>query len=472
MKQKKTFKRKQKMSDNKTRKRKHKCKYKKLNYLGGTSNTAQNIENNDKIVKDARYYLVPQNVELLNFNKNSNKMIKISGALGIFRFSNLGKHKRNIILLGEEHSNIGSCKLKDNSIAISDLLNGMTENPKVCIDLFVEDFYKTSKYYDEFKDYEQETHQSESITYSAMLKDKLNTDVQIDKIRTVMADCLAKNKEYCRKNNSRLHMIDSRIIQNTDTRDNFVQQNGIGLISPLLYDVLFNNVQKNLSLVVMNQTVELIKNNLKELILYHIGVLTNNNNKLIDKLMILLMKTENLKEQSNKWHESMSKILDKEKNKIIDYGHVDIDNCIIHIAEQNINNKIKALNTTNELMLKKDILESILFALTMLTTDAYFIYRWLMVFDDSGIKKNEKQKNCDVRCINSIVYTGMAHTLFYVKFIEKFFNAKPNYEKENYTLFNKYLNENPSMMGDEKSRKKLEGKLSCLKIPEKWLSFS
>lgn len=481
MKQKKSLKRNRKMSNKKTRKNKQKTKQ-KLNYLGGVSNAVQNIENNaennKEIVKDARYYLLPHNVEPLNFNKKSNKMIKVSGALSFFRFSNIGKHKRNIILFGEEHTNSGLCKEKSNSITAVDLLNRMTENPDVCIDLFIEDFYKKSKEYDHFKDYEEDLYENDSITYSATMKDQKifydekNGEDQLHKFRSLFADCLAKNKQYCHKNNSRIHMMDLRIMEKTNALDNFTLRTGIGMISPFTYLSLFYKQVRSMGSEKINELENILTHNLKDLILYFMGIVTNNNEELIDKLIMLVLKTDHLKDQTRKWHAEMSKMLDKERKKIIDYNPEEIDNCIISIIEEKTKIYMMLLKKKKRNGSKQLLLQDLLVDLNTLSMDVYFLYRWLMVFDESPEKRKEQQKNCDVRCINTIVYTGAFHTIFYFNFISKFFGVEPDYMIDNFPMLNDYLDKTPMGLLNKKAIKELDGKLACLKIPEKWLSFS
>lgn len=350
-----------------------------------------------------------------NKNKTQNKKIKtktktkknikfekkkyINGPCTMYYYPNL-PNDRKLLIFGENHFTPNPCdKNKKGAINIVDYLTKIANNTEECLDIYIEEFYKT-KQFTRFNFLEE--------YYS--LRYGIENFINLNKLRKTFRRCDDRNKLFCKYKNARIHFSDPRTIYKTNvieassSIDKFIENviNGSILVTPEIY-----LMQTNISTDCYQYSTNYPK--FKEVIKFLMGWKREDKYRMyyIDYISYI-NGGYSFGAIINSWCDEYFKIIDKEKKKIKNFSIEKIYKTLYKIYINYYENNMSTFNITLSIPM-----------------DMYFIFRYLMNFKNSNMNRGPigcKDTNYSKK---TIMYCGYAHAETYNHFINDFFKVEP-----------------------------------------------
>ena len=363
---------------NKNKTKKNKTKKNKIN----KNKTKKNIKQKNNI-KDEN------NIKHENNIKDENKKY-IDGPCTMYYYSNL-PDERKLLIFGENHFTPNPCIDDDKPFtSIVEYLKEIAKKSTECVDIYIENDYKNK----------------ELTKYNNNSLDNL---IYLNQLRREFLKCDDRNKTSCKYKNARIHFSDPRIILETniiDTSgsiDKYIEDvmNGSILTMPELY-----LMRTNLSCDHYKRPSDYPK--FKEVIKFLMGWKREEKykNYYLDYISYI---TEGYSFDgiANSWCEKYFQIIDKEKKKIKHFSIEKIYKTLYKIYK----NYYKDTSATFIISL-------------CIPMDVYFIFRYLMNFKKSNMKRGPIGCRDTDYSKKTIIYCGYFHAETYKNFINNFFNVK------------------------------------------------
>jgi len=331
--------------------------------------------------------------------KNKKKMY-IDGPCAMYYYSNLPDN-RKLLIFGENHFTLNPCDKKKKGIDIVNYLKEIANNSKECVDIYIEEFYKT-------KEFSRYNLHEEYLS----IVDGMDHYINLVKLRKEFRSCDDRNKFFCKYKNARIHFSDPRIIYTTNviysssSIDKYIENvmNGSIITTPELY-----LMQTNLSSVCYQFATNY--KNFKEVIKFLIGWKREDKYKnYYCDYISYISGGYSFDTIINSWSEEYFKIIDKEKKKIKNFSVEKIYKTLYKIYENYCINLNRSLFLTT----------------LCIPMDVYFIFRYLMSFKKSKMNRGPIGCRDTNYSKNTIMYCGSAHAETYKLFMNNFFNVEPD----------------------------------------------
>ncbi len=294
-------------------------------------------------------------------------------------------------------------------------LKQIADNAEECIDIYIEEFYKTKQF----------TRFNLSLEYDKV-RYGMNNFLNLNKLRTTFRGCNDRNKLFCKYENTRIHFSDPRVIHKTNvidysgSIDKYIKNinDGSILTTPELY-LMETNISTNCYQLPTNYP------KFKEVIKFLIGWKREEKYKnYYCDYISYITGGYSFNILINNWSEEYFKIIDKEKKKIKNFSIEKIYKTLYKIYENYYENNIF---TT--------------FLITLcIPMDIYFIFRYLMNFKKSNMNRGPSGCRDTDYSKNTIIYCGFSHAETYRNFINIFFDIEPEINiQQNINVFNSCL---------------------------------
>jgi len=332
--------------------------------------------------------------------KNKTKNIYIDGPYTMYYYQTLPDN-RKLLIFGENHFTPNPCNKKKKGIHIVDYLKEIADNAEECIDIYIEEFYKTK----EFSRYNL------NEEYSSLING-MSYYINLAKLRKEFRSCDDRNKFFCKYKNARIHFSDPRmiyttnIIHSSNSIDKYIENvmNGSIITTPELY---LMNTNFSTSCYQLPQNYH----KFKEVVKFLIGWKRDEKYKnYYCDYISYISGGYSFDIIINNWSEEYFKIIDKEKKKIQNFSVEKIYKTLCKIYQNYYTNFTRPL----------------FFITLCIPMDVYFIFRYLMNFKKSKMNRGPIGCRDTNYSKNAIMYCGAAHAETYKLFINDFFNVEPD----------------------------------------------
>jgi len=328
----------------------------------------------------------------------------INGPFLMYHYPNLPQD-RKLLIFGELHYTPNPCHENKKGIHISNYLKKISNDSKECIDIYIEEFYKTIEF------------TKNNISKKQFdVMNKMNKINNINQLREEFKNCNDRNKSFCKYKNARIHFSDPRIIYKTNvidasgSIDNLFKNvtNGTILMTPEIY-LMHTNITSSCYQLKTNYP------KFKEVIKFLMGWNRSEKYKQYYCEYIQVITNGHLyHELITNWSEKYFQIIDKEMGKIKHFS---------------INKIYKTLYSIYEMQYENINISTFTISLCI-PMDVYFIFRYLMNFKESNMNRGPSGCIKTNYSKNTIVYCGSHHATTYKYFINSFFNTQPEIDIE------------------------------------------
>ena len=330
---------------------------------------------------------------------NSDKKKYINGPFLMYYYPKLPQY-RKLLIFGEIHHTPNSCDENKKGINITNYLKKVSNNAKECIDIYIEDFYKTV-----------ELTKSNISKKKFNMMNKMNQINNLNQLREEFKNCNDRNKSFCKYKNARIHFSDPRIIYKTNIID------VSGSIDNLFKNIMNGSILMTPEIYLMNTNItsscyqlKTTYPKFKEVIKFLMGWKRSEKYKQYYCDYINVITGGHLYEEIiTNWSEKYFQIIDKEIEKIKHFS---------------INKIYKTLYKIYEMQYENVNISTFTISLCI-PMDMYFIFRYLMNFKESNMHRGPSGCIKTNYSKNTIVYCGSYHTTTYKHFIDTFFNTSP-----------------------------------------------
>ena len=338
-----------------------------------------------------------KNTKKIKYNFHKKKYI--NGPFLMYHYPKLPQD-RKLLIFGEIHHTPNPCDENKKGMSITKYLKKISNDSKECIDIYIEEFYKTTEF----------TKNNISKKKFNMMN-KMNQINNINQLREEFRNCDDRNKSFCKYKNARIHFSDPRIIYTTNKIDDS------GSIDNLSKNIMNGSILMTPEIHLMNTNLtsscyQLNTNypKFKEVIKFLMGWKRSEKYKqYYCDYIKTITSGHSYDGLINNWSEKYFQIIDKEIGKIKHFSVNKIYKTLYKIYEmqyENVNNST--------------------FNITLcIPMDMYFIFRYLMNFKESNMDRGPTGCIKTNYSKNTIVYCGSFHATTYKNFIDSFFNTQP-----------------------------------------------